>query len=163
MTLIRWVRRIEASAAVGLLGTIVIVVFAGTVMRYLGAPLIWTEELAQALFVWLAMLAADLTLQRAGHFRIDLLPGLLPRKLQTVLDITIKLMIAALLMFLVYRGIDLIRVSHPRPLPMLDVPSSLAAAALPVGFVLMLLTTAEQVVQRLRGGRDLAAETHEVM
>jgi len=163
MTLIGWVRRVESAAAVLLLGVIVAVVFSGTVMRYLGVPLIWAEELAQALFVWLSLLAADLALQRTGHFRIDLLATLLPRAVQTALDITIKLMIAALLMAFIYHGMELIRVSHPRPLPMLNLPSSLAAAALPVAFLLMLLTTAEQIVRRLRSGHELPAETREVM
>jgi TRAP-type transport system small permease protein len=162
-TVIAWIRRAEAAVAVGLLGVIVGVVFLGTVMRYLGAPLIWSEELAQALFVWLALLAADLTLQHAGHFRIDMLINFLPPALQTALDILIKLMIVALLAALAYYGLHLIRVSHPRPLPMLDVPSSLATAALPVAFVLMLITTIEQIVRRLRGEHDTPTETREVM
>jgi TRAP-type C4-dicarboxylate transport system permease small subunit len=149
--------------AIFLLAALVAIVFLGTVTRYLNLPLLWTEELSSALFVWLAMLAADITLQRAGHFRIDALATLLPEPVQLVLDIVIKLMIAALLAALVWYGVALIKVAHPRPLPMLDVPSSLAAAALPVAYALMLITTIEQIIRRLSGQQVDAAAGRDVM
>jgi TRAP-type C4-dicarboxylate transport system permease small subunit len=45
----------------------------------------------------------------------------------------------------------LTRLSDPRPLPMTGVPSSFAAAALPVAYALMTLTVVEQIVRHLRG------------
>jgi TRAP-type transport system small permease protein len=155
-------RRAEMMAAVALLAAIVVVVLAGTIGRYAGYPVVWSDEVAQALFVWLALLAADLTLQRAGHFRIDLLIGLLPPKARFLLELAIKLIIATLLMLLVYYGLALVRLSNPRPLPMTGVPSSYAAAALPVAYALMFVTVVEQILRHLRGlpesdgaGRDV--------
>lgn len=157
------IRRIEMALAVVLLAAIVFVVFFGTVMRYFSVPQIWTEELSQALFVWLALIGADITLQRAGHFRIDLLTAVLPDAVQLVLDIVIKIMIAALLASLVWYGLELLKVAHPRPLPILDIPSSFAAAALPVAYALMLLTTIEQIIGRLRHQKGEAVAGREVM
>jgi len=156
-------RRAEMMAAVALLGTIVAVVLAGTVGRYAGFPLVWSDEVAQALFVWLALLAADLTLQRAGHFRIDVLTGLLPPRARSLLELAIKLTIAVLLAFLVYYGMKLTRLSDPRPLPMTGVPSSYAAAALPIAYALMALTVVEQIVRHLRGLPEVHGEEREVM
>lgn len=150
-------------AAVALLGAIVAVVLAGTIGRYLGRPVLWSDEVAQALFVWLALLAADLTLQRAGHFRIDVLAGLLPAKARFLLELAIKLTIAALLLLLVYYGLLFMRVSHPRPLPMTGVPSSFAAAALPVAYGLMIITVVEQTLRHLRGLPDSDGAGREVM
>ena len=46
-------------AAAALVGAEVVVLFAGVVSRYLfNAPLTWSDELASALFLWLAMLGA---------------------------------------------------------------------------------------------------------
>lgn len=157
------IRRFEIALAVLLLAALVVVVFGGTVFRYAGAPQIWTEELAQALFAWLAMLAADITLQRAGHFRIDLATKWLPEPAQRGLDVLIHLMIAALLASLVWHGGALLAVAHPRPMPMLDVPSSLAAAALPVAFALMLVTTFEHALARIKGRKEDVAEARDVM
>jgi len=151
-------RRVEMAAAVALLGAIVAVVLAGTFGRYLGRPVLWSDEVAQALFVWLAMLAADLTLQRAGHFRIDVLLGLLPATPRFLLELAIKLIIAVLLVCLVYYGMALVRLSDPRPLPMTGVPSSYAAAALPVAYALMIITVIEQILRHLRGLPEAHAE-----
>jgi TRAP-type C4-dicarboxylate transport system permease small subunit len=45
----------------------------------------------------------------------------------------------------------LVRLSDPRPLPMTGVPSSFAAAALPVAYGLMFVTVIEQILRHLRG------------
>lgn len=156
-------RRAEMIAAIALLAAVVAVVLAGTVGRYTGNPVIWSDEVAQALFVWLAMLAADLTLQRAGHFRIDVLVRLLPRTARFLLDLAIKLTIAVLLLALVYYGSLLVRLSDFRPLPMTGVPSSWAVAALPVAYALMIVTVIEQIVRHLRGLPESDAEARDVM
>jgi TRAP-type C4-dicarboxylate transport system permease small subunit len=150
-------------AAVGLLGVIVAVVLAGTVGRYFGRPVVWSDEVAQALFVWLAMLAADLTLQRSGHFRIDALVDLLPPRLRRLIELAVKVTIAVLLVYLVYYGMALVRLSDPRPLPMTGVPSSFAAAALPVAYGLMFITVIEQILRHLQGRPESDGAGREVM
>ncbi len=152
-------RRVEMYTAVTLLAVIVAVVLAGTIGRYGGYPVIWSDEVAQALFIWLAMLAADLTLQRSGHFKITIMVELLPDTARFLLDLAIKLIIAAMLVMLIYYGYVLAKVFHPRPLPMTGVPSSFAGAALPVAYGLMLITAIEQIVDHFRhkGGNEPAA------
>lgn len=156
-------RRAEMIAAIALLAAVVAIVLVGTVGRYSGHPVIWSDEAAQALFVWLAMLAADLTLQRAGHFRIDVLVRLLPPTARFLLELAIKLTVAVLLVALVYYGWLLARLSDFRPLPMTGVPSSWAVAALPVAYALMIVTVIEQVIRHLRGLPDAEAEARDVM
>ncbi|MBV9860954.1 MAG: TRAP transporter large permease subunit [Alphaproteobacteria bacterium] len=47
------------------------ILFAGVVSRYVfNAPLMWTDELANFLFLWLAMLGAVVALRRDGHMRL---------------------------------------------------------------------------------------------
>ena len=148
---LRVLRLAERVAALATLALVVAVVFAGTLGRYSGNPVIWSDEVAQALFVWLSLLAADLTLQRAGHFSVDLFASLLPPRARLALDLLIYLLVGALLAALVVYGWYFVEISNRRPLPMTGVPSSLAAAALPVGFALMLITLVEQVLRRLAG------------
>ncbi|MCT7377034.1 TRAP transporter small permease [Chelativorans salis] len=149
--LLKALRKAELYLAILVLGAIVAVVFAGTVGRYGGRPVLWSDEVAQALFPWLVFLAADLTLQRRGHFRIDFAVKPLPVPLQVALELAIKLMLLALLVLLVHFGIKLVGISQFRPLPMTGVSTAWAAAALPVGFALMLITIVEQTVALLRG------------
>src|SRR5437870_12247040 len=48
----------------------IVILFAGVVARYgLHRPLIWSDELASLLFLWLAMQGAAVALRRAEHMR----------------------------------------------------------------------------------------------
>ncbi len=47
------------------------ILFAGVVSRYVfNSPLMWTDELANFLFLWLAMLGAVVAFRRDGHMRL---------------------------------------------------------------------------------------------
>ncbi len=143
-------RFVERTAATGLLVILVAIVFAGAVGRYGGHPVIWSDEVAQALFIWVSMLAADLTLQRHGHFSIDILASLLPVRARFILDMVVILLLAALLALLILNGFRFASMTAGRPMPMLGLPSSVATAALPVGFALMMVTLIEQAIHRIR-------------
>src|SRR5207244_10067299 len=61
---------VEIPAALLVVAEIVIL-FAGVVARYgLHQPLIWSDELASILFLWLAMLGAAVAFRRAEHMRM---------------------------------------------------------------------------------------------
>ena len=59
----------------------IVVLFAGVVARFvLHAPLVWSDELASILFLWLAMLGAVVALRRGEHMRMTaLVNGRRPR------------------------------------------------------------------------------------
>src|SRR5947209_14828367 len=47
------------------------ILFAGVVSRYVfNSPIIWTDELATFLFLWLAMIGAVVALRHDGHMRL---------------------------------------------------------------------------------------------
>jgi TRAP-type C4-dicarboxylate transport system permease small subunit len=140
-------RAIEKMAAAGALVVLVTVVFMGVVGRYAGRPVLWSDEVAQGLFVWVALLAGDLTLQRRGHFSVDILANLLPARARYVLDVAIQVLLAALPVLLIYNGFKFAGMTNSRPLPMTGIRASWATAALPVGFTLMLITIVEQVFE----------------
>src|SRR5260221_2306385 len=49
----------------------IVILFAGVVARYgLRSPLIWSDELASILFLWLAMLGAAVAFRRSEHMRM---------------------------------------------------------------------------------------------
>src|SRR3954463_15296467 len=61
---------VEIPAALLVIAEIVIL-FAGVVARYgLHQPLIWSDELASILFLWLAMLGAAVAFRRSEHMRM---------------------------------------------------------------------------------------------
>src|SRR5438046_2556474 len=89
---------IEIPAAL-LVGVEVWVLLAGVTSRYLfHNPLVWSDELASMLFLWLAMLGAVVALRRGEHMRMTALVSKTSRGARAFLDI---LAIVAALTFLV--------------------------------------------------------------
>jgi len=118
----------------------IIVLFSGVSARYLfHKPIIWSDELASILFLWLAMLGAVVAFQRGEHMRMTAFVGMASPNRRAFFDV---LAIAAPLAFLVL-------VLHPAyefasdeafvSTPALDISNLWRAAALPVGLGLMLL------------------------
>src|SRR6476660_705349 len=144
-------------AAAALVVAEIVVLFAGVSSRYLlQKPIIWTDELAGILFLWLAMLGAVLAFQRAEHMRMTAVIGMLKPKARAFLDV---LAITAPLAFLIL-------VLHPAyefasdeifvTTPALDISNVWRAAALPVGLGLMTLFAVLRLVSvgdwKLTGG-----------
>ncbi|MGX1098789.1 TRAP-type C4-dicarboxylate transport system permease small subunit [Amorphus sp. MBR-141] len=163
-TSLAWLRRIERAVAMLLLSGIFLVVFAATIGRYLGMPVIWSLEASQAMFVWLCLLAGDITLQNFGHFSVPLIADTLSRPARRILETVNACIVLALLVFLAWYGWSFAWMSSGRPLAMMGVSEGIATAALPVGFGLMALTTLEQLVRRWRRiGYDDAHLARDVM
>ena len=136
----QWLGSIVAGAAALLVVAEIIVLFSGVSARYLfHKPIIWSDELASILFLWLAMLGAVVAFQRGEHMRMTAFVGMASPNRRAFFDV---LAIAAPLAFLVL-------VLHPAyefasdeafvSTPALDISSLWRAAALPVGLGLMLL------------------------
>lgn len=70
-TMLRAVGFVETAAAVLVLTVIVLIILAQVFSRYvLGTPLIWVEELATYLLIWLAFLTASIALKLKRHITI---------------------------------------------------------------------------------------------
>src|SRR5262245_9711749 len=69
-------RVIEIVAAI-LIAVEVIILFAGVISRYfLESPLVWSDELAEILFLWLATLGAVVAFRRNEHMRMTAFVGM---------------------------------------------------------------------------------------
>src|ERR1700704_2437309 len=100
------VARLETIAVILLVALLTAVTFAQVVTRYLlGDPLIWSEEAARYLFVWVSMIGAALALREGGHFGLDLLIRPMPQ-LKPVLGPLVILVMVMFLVVLLKTGID---------------------------------------------------------
>src|SRR5208283_4146615 len=75
--------RAIATAAEGVAAALVlaevVILFCGVIARYgFDSPLIWSDELATFLFLWLCMLGAVVALQRGAHMRLTTLVAWVP-------------------------------------------------------------------------------------
>jgi tripartite ATP-independent transporter DctM subunit len=131
---------IETPAAI-LVVTEIVVLASGVVARYLvGRPLIWADEFAGILFLWLSMLGAASAFRRSEHMRMTLFVGAArPRMREFLNALAISgalLLMAALLQPAYEVAIDEI----PVKMPALDISAAWRVAAMPIGIIVMLLS-----------------------
>ncbi|MEZ5666048.1 MAG: TRAP transporter small permease subunit [Alphaproteobacteria bacterium] len=147
-------RRVEFACAIAILAAIVVLVGVASVARTLGAPIIWSVEIAQLLFVWECMLAADLAMQHDRHFGLSVLLDRLGTRARRIVVIGNLLVLIALLGFLLVYAVINTGLMHPRLIGATQMNASLVHAAMPFGLALMLRTLAVKLwhaIAEMRG------------
>src|SRR4051812_13965242 len=130
---------VELSAAFLVIAEIVIL-FAGVVARYgLQRPLIWTDELASILFLWLAMLGAAVAFRRAEHMRMTAIVASANPATRVYLDAVATCAALAFLLLIAWPAYDYAFEESFITTPALQISNVWRAAALPVGTALMAL------------------------
>jgi tripartite ATP-independent transporter DctM subunit len=130
---------VEIPAAILVVAEIVIL-FAGVVARYgLREPLIWSDELASILFLWLAMLGAAVAFRRSEHMRMTAIVAGARPALRTYLEVVATCAALAFLLLLAWPSYQYAYEESFITTPALQIPNIWRAAALPVGTCLMAL------------------------
>jgi len=109
-TLSGWLVRLERWASralvVGFVGLIVI----NVAMRYVaGRPLVYAEELAAILLVWLALVAVSISIHDKAQIGVTLLTDTMPATLRRVVEIVVWALIAGMLALLLRQGVIWVR------------------------------------------------------
>ena len=134
----------------------VLLLLAAVIFRFvLNQPLIWGDELAGMVFLWLAMLGAVLALQAGSHMRLSTIASRLPPRWRTYAAILADLAPLILLAILIGPALDYMDDQSFITTPALAWPDSIRAAAVPTGFALMILLSILHLLQFRR--RDIAA------
>src|SRR5471030_2054538 len=130
---------VEIPAALLVVAEIVIL-FAGVVARYgLRSPLIWSDELASILFLWLAMLGAAVAFRRSEHMRMTAVVASVRPALRAYLDVVATCAALAFLLLIARPAYEFAYDESFITTPALQIPNSWRAAALPTGICLMAL------------------------
>lgn len=130
---------VEIPAAILVVAEIVIL-FAGVVARYVvHRPLIWSDELASILFLWLAMLGAAVAFRRSEHMRMTALVANARPALRAWLDLVATCAALAFLALIVWPSSDYAYEESFITTPALQISNMWRAAALPTGISLMAL------------------------
>ncbi|MGY4182775.1 tripartite ATP-independent transporter DctM subunit [Bradyrhizobium sp. USDA 4518] len=118
----------------------VIVLFVGIVSRYvLHTPIVWSDELAGILFLWLAMLGSVVAFQRAEHMRMTAIVGMIRPEARLFLDVFATAASFAFLLLVVRPAYEFAADEVFVTTPALGIVNTWRAAALPVGIGLMLV------------------------
>jgi tripartite ATP-independent transporter DctM subunit len=118
----------------------IIILFSGVVARYvLNHPLIWSDELASILFLWLAMLGAVIAFRRDEHMRMTAAVGSLPSQTRATFDLFATCAALAFLLLIAWPAYQYAQEETFITTPALNLNNAWRAAALPSGIALMTL------------------------
>src|SRR4051794_31669761 len=118
----------------------IVVLLAGIIGRYVfHRPLVWSDELAGMLFLWLAMLGSVIAFQRGEHMRMTAIIGMLGPRARAFLDVIAIAAPLAFLLLVIHPAYEFAADEVYVTTPALDIPNAWRAAALPIGLALMLV------------------------
>jgi tripartite ATP-independent transporter DctM subunit len=116
----------------------VFVLLGGVISRYVfHHPIIWSDELASTLFLWLAMLGSAMALHRSEHMRMTAFVGLLSPPVRLALDVVATFAGLAFLVMMLPSAYDFAADEIAVTTPAMEISDAWRAAALPVGFAIM--------------------------
>jgi tripartite ATP-independent transporter DctM subunit len=138
----RWLAIVTQVPAAALVLAEIVILFAGVVSRYLfQRPLVWTDELASLLFLWLAMLGSVIALQRSEHMRLTSLANRFTPVWRARAEALSAAGAAVFLLILLLPAYAYAADEWWIETPALGLHNTVRAAALPVGAGLMILTS----------------------
>ena len=120
------------------LAAMVVIVFANVCMRYvLGTSVIWSEEVARHLMIWLTFLGSGMALRSGAQIGIDTLQDALPARQARWLRMAITLGMLALFVLLAWFGADYAWRARFQMAAALEIPMSWIYLGMPVGCLLL--------------------------
>jgi tripartite ATP-independent transporter DctM subunit len=127
----------------------VVILFVGIIARYVfHSPLIWSDELASALFLWLAMLGSVVALRLGGHMRMTAFVNRVSPSRRPFFELLALFAAVGFLIAIMPAAIDHAQNEAMVSIMSLDISMAWRAAAMPVGVALMIVTALLRMTER---------------
>lgn len=149
---------IVETAAAALVLAEIIVLFAGVVARYVfHQPLVWSDELASLMFLWLSMLGAVVALRRGEHMRMTAFINNVRPGLRAALEAFALAASLAFLLMVLGPAYEYAEEEAFITTPAMELSNAWRAAALPVGMGLMAVVALLRLLTQTSWHKALAA------
>ena len=123
-----------------LLGAMAVIVFANVSLRYLtNFSLIWAEEVARYLMIWMTFLGAGLALRVGGHVAISNFQEMLPTTMQRALRFVIMCLLLSFFVIMIWMGIEYIQRARYQMTPATRISFGYIYMAMPIGFTFLII------------------------
>ena len=150
-----WARRVQKALArvLGVPAALLVaaeigVLLAGVIARYVfHNPLIWSDELASILFLWLAMLGSAVAFERGDHMRMTAVVNKLQPTTRAFLDLLATAAALAFLLLILPHAWEYAVEEAVIRTPALEIRNSWRVAAMVVGFGAMALFALTRLLQ----------------
>ena len=114
------------------------IVFANVVLRYTtGDSIVWAEEVARHLMIWVTFLGAGLVLRFGGHVAIDNLHQAVSTRAARWLRTVVAVGIGVFCLVMTYFSVLYVWATRFQTTAATDIPISFIYLAMPLGFLLM--------------------------
>jgi TRAP-type C4-dicarboxylate transport system permease small subunit len=142
--------RLEDIVSKALLAVITFLVLVAAVSRTVGYPIIWSDDMAQLLFVWLCVLGATRAMRLKVHMSVDYLIKWLPRTQRWLVEMGNGLLILGFLLTLAVSGYRLTMLNWQRIYGDSGISYAWVTIAIPVGCALMSVEVLRHMLGSLR-------------
>jgi len=147
----------EAFIAAALLLLMVALIFLGGVMRTLGHPINWSNDIATCLFAWACFLCADVAWRRNALMSIELVTERMPPRLRKLCAYASYAIIVAFLVYALIGGLYLSWISRARSFQGIpEISYSWVTMSMPVGAALLLITAFLKIRAEIRAASPQA-------
>ncbi len=127
----------------------ILVLLGGVISRYaFHAPLVWSDELASILFLWLTMIGSAVAFRRGEHMRLTLFVSRARPEVGAWLETFAAAVVALFALFLIGPAQDYVEDEAFITTPALGIPNSWRVLAIAVGIALLLAMTLLRLAQR---------------
>lgn len=151
----RILSRVVETAVIAISSVIVGIVVIEVGLRYLfSSSLIFTEELARYLMVWIVFLGSAIAVRDGAHIRISMLLNRMPSNVQKWVTIVAEVLTLVFLSVVVVEGVRILPKQLTQIPVTFDVPLFYFYLAIPVGSLLMMIFILPRLWQGLRSGAD---------
>lgn len=142
-TLKKVVGNLDIAVAAVTLVVLIIMTFAGVIMRYIvGHPFTWLEEVQLFCMVWIVFAAGGAAFRTGSHVAIEMVVEMFPQSVQKIISYVIDVIVFLVIAYLFYNSIGFIRmfVNNGRSSSMLKIPMTLQYGVAPVSYILMIVS-----------------------
>jgi tripartite ATP-independent transporter DctM subunit len=147
-TFVKWVTEIPA---VILVIAEIVLLLANVGFRYvLHDPLMWGDELASLLFIWLAMLGAVIALRRGEHMRLTTFLAKMPPARRTFFETFGSVVVVVFMLLLMHPAWEYVQEEWIITTPALEIPHAFRVASVATGFSLMLVIAVSRLMGQAR-------------
>ncbi len=137
------------------LAACVVTLFVNALLRHLGYPLRFANDLALAFFSYTTFLGVDLAYRNNKLATVELFSHLLSPRGKKIHQIAVLVLNLGLFILMAYLGIQLLQRSWKRPIPSLpNISYGWVMMSVPIGAFLMILTSLEKIYSVLTRKED---------
>jgi tripartite ATP-independent transporter DctM subunit len=145
---IKWITEVPAAI---LVVAEIILLLANVTWRYaLHDPLMWGDELASLLFIWLAMLGTVIALRRGEHMRLTTFLARMSPEKRIFFDTFGGVIVLTFMLLLMGPAWEYVKEEWIITTPALEIPHAFRVASIAVGFTLMLAIAVSRLMELAR-------------